>query len=41
MREDLERKLYQKRSRVKVTFVELRDSVEVIGPTSEIREVLM
>lgn len=40
-REDFERKLYQKRSKVKVSFVELRETVPVIGPTSEIEENLM
>jgi len=40
-REDFERKLYQKRARIKVSFIELRDTVPVIGPTSEVDETLM
>lgn len=35
-REDFERKLFKKRSKVKVTFVELTDAVPVHGPESEV-----
>ncbi len=35
-REDFERKLYRKRSKIKVSFVELSDTVTVQGPETEI-----
>lgn len=35
-REDFERKLYQKRNKVQVRFVELTDSIPVQGPESEV-----
>lgn len=35
-KEDLERRLYRKRSKVKVTFVELTDTIPVQGPESEV-----
>jgi len=35
-REDFERKLYSKRSKVQVRFVELRDTIPVQGPESQI-----
>ena len=35
-REDFERKLYNKRSKHRVRFVELKDTVPVVGPESEI-----
>lgn len=34
-REDFERRLYRKRSRAKVTFVELCDTIPVHGPNAE------
>jgi len=37
-KEDFERKLYKKRSKVKVTFVELNDTIPVHGPESEVHE---
>ena len=40
-REDFERKLYSKRSKVKVTFVELDDTISVHGPQSEAHENLL
>jgi hypothetical protein len=40
-REDFERKLYSKRSKVKVAFVELDDTIPVHGPQSEIHEDLL
>jgi hypothetical protein len=40
-REDFERKLYHKRSKVKVTFVELDNTVPVHGPESEVHENLL
>jgi hypothetical protein len=40
-REDFERKLYAKRNKVKVTFVELNDTVPVHGPQSELHEDLL
>lgn len=40
-REDFERKLYSKRSKVKVTFVELNDTIPVHGPHSEAHENLL
>jgi DNA-directed RNA polymerase specialized sigma24 family protein len=36
VREDFERKLYHKRLKVKVRFVEMTDSVPVQGPESEV-----
>ena len=35
-KEDFERKLYSKRSKVKVTFVELTDTIPVQGPETEV-----
>jgi hypothetical protein len=35
-REDFERKLYHKRSKVKVRFVELTDTIPVQGPDTEV-----
>lgn len=40
-REDFERKLYKKRSKIKVCFVELSDTIPVQGPESEVHENLM
>ncbi len=40
-REDFERKLYQKRSKVRVHFVELDDTIPVHGPESEVHENLL
>jgi len=40
-KEDFERKIYHKRSKIKVTFVELRDTIPVHGPTSELHENLL
>jgi hypothetical protein len=40
-REDFERKLYHKRSKIKVSFVELRDTIPVHGPESEVCEDLI
>jgi hypothetical protein len=40
-REDFERKLYRKRSKIKVTFVELPDTIPVHGPDSEVDEKLL
>ena len=40
-REDFERKLYKKRSKIKVSFVELSDTLPVHGPESEVYENLM
>jgi hypothetical protein len=40
-REDFERKLYQKRSKVKVSFVELNDTIPVHGRWSELHEDLL
>lgn len=40
-KEDFERKLYRKRSKVRVTFVELRDSLPVHGPGSEADERIL
>lgn len=40
-REDFERKLYRKRAKVKVKFVELTDTIPVHGPESEVLENLM
>jgi len=39
-REDFERKLYRKRSRSRVTFVELDDTIPVHGPESEVEDRL-
>lgn len=40
-KEDFERKIYRRRSKVKVTFVELDETVPVHGPESEIHENLL
>lgn len=40
-KEDFERKLYKKRSRVKVTFVEIDDTIPVHGPDAEFDEDLL
>lgn len=40
-KEDFERKVYRKRSKVKVTFVELDETVPVHGPESEVHENLL
>jgi hypothetical protein len=40
-REDFERKLYRKRSKVKVRFVELTDTIPVQGPETEIVDRLV
>lgn len=40
-REDFERKLYSKRSKLKVTFVELDDTIPVHGPNSETHDHLL
>jgi DNA-binding CsgD family transcriptional regulator len=40
-REDFERKLYRKRSKVSVKFVELDDTIPVVGPESEIHEDML
>jgi hypothetical protein len=40
-REDFERKLYKKRSKIKVSFVELNDTIPVQGPESEVYENLL
>ncbi|MDH4207508.1 MAG: sigma-70 family RNA polymerase sigma factor, partial [Anaerolineae bacterium] len=40
-REDFERKLYHKRSKLKVSFVELHDTIPVQGPESEVHEELV
>jgi hypothetical protein len=40
-REDFERKLFRKRSKVKVSFIELRDTMPVHGPESEVYEDLI
>lgn len=40
-REDFERKLYSKRSKVKVSFVELDDTIPVQGPSSELEDDLV
>ncbi|WP_233438411.1 sigma-70 family RNA polymerase sigma factor [Actinokineospora spheciospongiae] len=37
-REDFERKLYRKRSKVKVRFVELTDTIPVQGPETEVED---
>jgi hypothetical protein len=40
-REDFERRLYRKRSKVKVSFVEIDSTVPVHAPTSEVHEELL
>jgi len=40
-KEDFERKVYRKRSRIKTVFVELGDTIPVIGPESEVHEDLL
>jgi hypothetical protein len=40
-REDFERKLYRKRSKVKVRFVELTDTIPVQGPGTEVEDNLV
>lgn len=40
-REDFERKLYAKRNKVKVSFVELDDTIPVHGPLAEVHEKLL
>lgn len=40
-REDFERKLYCKRSKIRVSFVQLDDTIPVHGPESEIHEGLL
>lgn len=40
-REDFERKLYSKRSKVKVRFVELTDTIPVQGPETEVVDRLV
>lgn len=40
-REDFERKLYRKRAKVKVSFVEIDDTIPVNAPTSEVHEDLL
>lgn len=40
-REDFERRLYSKRNKVKVTFVELDDTIPVHGPRSEVDEKVL
>lgn len=40
-REDFERKLYRKRSRIRVKFVELKEADGIVGPESEISEKLL
>ena len=40
-KEDFERKLYRKRSKVKVTFVEIDDTIPVHGPQTEVDESLL
>jgi DNA-directed RNA polymerase specialized sigma24 family protein len=37
-REDFERKLYRKRSKVRVRFVELTDTIPVQGPETEVED---
>lgn len=39
-REDFERKLYKKRSKYRVKFVELSDTIPVIGPYSEVDDCM-
>ena len=40
-REDFERKLYKKRSKVKVSFIEINDTIPVHGPNSELHDNLV
>jgi hypothetical protein len=40
-REDFERKLYHKRNKIKVQFVELNDTIPVHGPETEVDENLL
>jgi hypothetical protein len=40
-REDFERKLYRKRSRIRVKFVELKEADGIVGPQSEISDKLL
>jgi len=40
-KEDFERKLYHKRSKVRVSFVQIDDSIGVHAPTSELHENLL
>ena len=40
-REDFERKLYRKRSKIKVRFVELTDTIPVQGPETEVEDALV
>jgi hypothetical protein len=40
-KEDFERKVYHKRSKIRVTFVELDNTVPVHGPDSEVHENLL
>jgi hypothetical protein len=40
-KEDFERKIYQKRSKIKVTFVELKETIPVHSSTSEVHENLL
>jgi hypothetical protein len=40
-REDFERKLYHKRSKIKVAFVQLDNTIPVHGPYSELEENLL
>lgn len=40
-REDFERKLYRKRDKIKVSFVELKDTVAVVSPDTDLHENLL
>ena len=40
-KEDFERKLYQKRNKIKATFVEVHDTIPVHGPDAEVDENLL
>jgi hypothetical protein len=40
-REDFERKLYRKRNKVRVSFVELSDTLPIHGPESEVHDDLV
>ncbi|PUV21543.1 hypothetical protein [Sphingobacterium athyrii] len=40
-KEDFERKIYSKRSKIKVSFVEIDNAIPVHGPTSEVHEDLI
>ena len=40
-KEDFERKLFRKRSKIKVNFVELSDTIPVHGPESEVHENIL